>query len=168
MLCLLTDILYNAYEQIGKHMRKRANDVSIHWTRSFCINIIVNNTRSISARAYEVQYCPSISYVTWTSASSIIRYSCKQRADITANWGHRKQLLNMMQFPECDLEDISCHSLLPPMFNHLPSCYVEWRTSAISSCCHGLPPGRSISDPTASGPQGALLQTWAQTLTIPH
>lgn len=24
--------------------------------------------------------------------------------------GHRKQLLNMMQFPACVLEDISCHS----------------------------------------------------------
>lgn len=51
-----------------------------------------------------------------------------------------------MQFPVCDLEDVSCHCLLPlRLFDHLPSWYVEWRTSAISARCHRLPPAAPSS-----------------------
>lgn len=120
-----------------------------------------------------VQYCPNIWYdVSWTSTMFITTYSCQQRAD----WHHGKQLLNTLQFPVCDLEVTSCHALLPPrLLNHLPCWYVKWRTSAISAPRHWLPPAtplaHSIARPTASDPQGALLQARAQeeaTNTIAH
>lgn len=58
---------------------------------------------------------------------------------------------NVLWFPVRDLEEVSCHPLCSlRLFNHLPSWYVEWRTSAIPSRCHMLPPGPSITHPTAS------------------
>lgn len=76
-------------------------------------------------------------------ALSITRFSCKQRADIMGCMGSQETV------PEYDTA--SCMwpwSRFPSFhwifFYHLPSWYVEWRTSAMSSCCPRLPSGPSI------------------------
>lgn len=81
--------------------------------------------------------------------------------DIFGNKGQtswaRKQFLNLMHFPVRDLDGVSCHSLYSlRMFNHLPSWYVEWRTSAISTCCHQLPAVSLLCLSKCKWPPGGL------------
>lgn len=78
----------------------------------------------------------------------LILQQTSQTSQLAAITG--KHPLTMMQFPACVLEDFSCH---PTFFNHLPSWYVEWRTSATSSGCCRLPPS----------PPGSPLQTFDTT-----
>lgn len=128
---------------------------------------------SVYASAWIIQevFPVSSKHVTWTSALSLISYFLTWRA----GWGRRKQLLAMMQLPVCDLEDVSCHPVRPlRLFNHLPSCYVDRRSSAhlillprtsspvppspLSGCI--WPPGGPAAD-LSSDPHNASLE-WAK------
>lgn len=142
------------------------------FSRWFCLSVTLNIARSTSTRSFvEVQYCQRSSHIMSLGHPHCPLFDILANKGLTsqANGVHRKRLI-IMQCPVRELEDVSWHFFIPlTLFNHLPSRYAGWRTlSTTSSCCHGLPPGPSIGDPTASDPQGARLQTCAQTLTMPH
>lgn len=80
---------------------------------------------------------------TSMSMFSILSYSCKrsvtyQLAGITGN-----SLWIWCSFLLVSLKTFLV--ILLCFFNHLPSWYVEWRTSATSSGCRRLPPSSSVA-----------------------
>lgn len=129
---------------------------SLTITKSSCIDNTVNGTKGISTKSCEVQCC-LLSHQDFRILHK--RFSWQQRADITGQPGSQETA------PEYDV--ISCMRPWRRSMSFHCSCltichprYVEWRTSSASSCSPGLPPSATLA---VCDPQGALLQTWAQT-----
>lgn len=130
-------------------------------------NVTVNNAAIISTRSCVwVSYCPSLLDVR----SVHFKISLQ-----TKGWHHRPTGGSgnhwiWLHFPVSDLEYISGHSLHSvQLFNHLLSWYVKWRTSAVPSHWHRLPPVPFHHPSNCVWPPGGpLLQAWAQTLKIPY
>lgn len=131
------------------------NSFSLTTTKSFCIGNTVNNTRLISTKSCEVQYCAAVlHWVTWTSTFFIKDFPDNKGLTSSASRGHRKQLPNMIWFPACVLEDIPCHSTAVVWPSAIPVCGVTHFSRLFmlpwtSSQCHPgcmWPPGGPAAD----------------------